>query len=166
MAFAQKGIQIAEVIKNHTIVNGATYGAAIWSAILYTANSSNYAPMIAIADKIKTKKEVLVTTIIGGVILTLALTMVCTMCLGWLPDIIEVAIPHLKITQDIGVSWLYAFYIVALLAAYITTSTTFIFAAGKRFENIFFFRNVIISDYEANMKRLTKVWHFTLYRPC
>ena len=122
--------------------------------------------MIAIADKIKTKKEVLVTTIIGGVILTLALTMVCTMCLGWLPDIIEVAIPHLKITQDIGVSWLYAFYIVALLAAYITTSTTFIFAAGKRFENIFFFRNVIISDYEANMKRLTKVWHFTLYRPC
>lgn len=69
----------------------------------------------------------------------MALTMVTVLAMGWLPDIIQVSIPNLQITQDLGKPWLYAFYVAALLAAYITTSTTFIFAAGKRFEKFFLF---------------------------
>lgn len=142
VGFIQRGDIIADIVRNRTMMPGESYGTALWGAILYASFQSNNAPMIAAADQMKTKQDVILTTAIGIIVNSVMLTIMCIVALGWLPDIIKVPIANLKIASDLGSGFLYVFYCVALYAAYITTAVTFLYAVGKRFENSFFFKNV------------------------
>lgn len=142
IGISQRYDAIVTIVTSRELAPGSSYLGALWAAILYASFQSTNAPMIAASEGIKTKKEVLWTTIIGIIINGTVLTLISVVALGWFPEIINEKLPNVRIAQDLGYPWLYAFYCIALYAAYITTAVTFLFAVGKRFSNSSLFKNV------------------------
>jgi uncharacterized membrane protein YkvI len=98
--------------------------------------------MISVAGIIKNKNEVRATAVMGIILNATALTIMAVLLLGWLPDIIKNPLPVLTVVKELNKPILFWFYVIALLAAYLSTASTFLFAVGLRYKNAKFFNKM------------------------
>nr|WP_300094890.1 hypothetical protein [Sedimentibacter sp.] len=134
--------QISEILANQKISEGFSFKDAFINVFVYAAFQASIAPMISVAGIIKNKKEVKATAAMGIIINATALTIMAVLLLGWLPDIIKNPLPVLTVVKELNKPILFWFYVIALLAAYLSTASTFLFAVGLRYKNAKFFNKL------------------------
>ena len=131
--------KIADIIVNQRMTEGYSFFGAFSNVFVYAAFQASIAPVIAVVGILKSKKEVKITVAIGIALNAIALTVMAVLLLGWIPEAITNPLPVLTVVNDLNKPILFWFYVVALLAAYLSTAATFLFSVGLRYKNAKFF---------------------------
>ena len=124
---------IADVVNERSTTAG--FGKILWMAFIYGSfQSILVAPVISVAEPLKTRKNNLLTTFYGVVLNGGMLILVCIMLLGFFPAIVKENLPVYFVTGELGYPWLYILYSLILFFALISTGVGVIYGVVKRFE--------------------------------
>jgi uncharacterized membrane protein YkvI len=124
---------LANVIRQKNTTAG--FGKILWMALLYGAfQSVLLAPIVSVAEPLKTRKSCFKAAFYGFLINGAMLTLVCIMLLSFYPAVVKENLPVYFVTNQLGHQWLFALYSLILFFALISTGVGLIFGVIKRFE--------------------------------
>ena len=126
-----------EVINSRTWTPGeGGWGAAFKLALLYAAFQASIGPLVSVAEPLKTRADVVKTTVCGILLNGIPLALICFMLLGAYPEVLskEIPLPVLHIVNSLDMPVLKVAYSVVLFFAFISTGVAFVFASVRRFE--------------------------------
>jgi uncharacterized membrane protein YkvI len=116
---------------------GMSFSAAAWKALVYVGfQAFTVLPIISCAQNVKTTEECNQFFGIGFTINAIMLLLVCTMLLGFTPDVLQETLPVHFVATNLGYSWMQILYSVILFFALISTGVTFVFSSVARFEKL------------------------------
>ena len=127
-----------EVINNRTFTPGeGGWLVALKMALLYAAFQASIGPLVSVAETLKTRADVVKTTICGILLNGIPLALICFMLLGAYPEVLskDIPLPVLHVLNTLDMPILKAAYTVVLFFAFISTGVAFVFASVRRFEN-------------------------------
>jgi len=127
-----------EVFKSRTWTPGeGGWGTALKLALLYAAFQASIGPLVSVAETLKTRADVVKTTICGILLNGIPLALICFMLLGAYPEVLskDIPLPVLHVLNTLDMPILKACYSVVLFFAFISTGVAFVFASVRRFEN-------------------------------
>ena len=109
---------------------------ALKLALLYASFQACVGPLISVAEPLKTRADVLKTTLTGVLLNGGSLALICWMLLGAYPEVLsdEIPLPVLHIINKLDLPVMKACYSVVLFFAFISTGVAFVFASVRRFE--------------------------------
>jgi len=113
----------------------AGFGKIVWMAFLYGAfQSILVAPVISVAEPLKTRKNNIIAAVLGTVVNGMMLTFICIMLLGFFPSIAKENLPVYYVTCLLKFTWLKILYSFLLFFALVSTGVGLIYGIVKRFE--------------------------------
>lgn len=128
------GSRLVEVATNWE--TGGSFGAALWSAILYASfqciivgSSHN------LSRELKTTADSKLSAIIGFLMNGAMMVLLSYMLLSFYPAVISETLPVYSALETLGIPWLSWAYSLMLFLAFITTAITCIGSIVTRFEN-------------------------------
>lgn len=118
---------------------GASWGKAIWMALLYSGFQSLVAAsIISTSDTLKTTKDCKKFAIMGTIINGVMLGLCAVMLLGHMPAVKETSLPIFDIVSKFNQPILLVAYSVSLYCAFISTGVGVTFGLVARFEEKIF----------------------------
>lgn len=116
---------------------GMSFSEAAWKALVYVGfQAFTVLPIISCAQDVRTTRQCNQFFGMGFTINAIMLLLVCTMLLGFTPEVLKETLPVHFVATSLGYSWMQVLYSLVLFIALVSTAVTFVYSSVARFEKV------------------------------